>query len=136
MSFPLYFGLLHFLADIYRNNIIRSICNSFESALNPQERLLLPQNRGSILRNHIFYELREIVVKIGHFFLDFYVKLGYLKFMFRSLISFVLRISLIAMLLAFVWQFVEPKTQLMRILRAALLVLGLLAILAVIRITG
>jgi hypothetical protein len=40
------------------------------------------------------------------------------------------------MLLAFVWKFVEPKTQLMRVLRAALLVLGLLAILAVIRITG
>ena len=56
--------------------------------------------------------------------------------MLRSIIFFVLRISLIAALWAFVWKFVEPKTQLMRVLRAALLVLGLLAILAVIKITG
>jgi len=56
--------------------------------------------------------------------------------MFRSIIFFVLRISLIAMLWAFVWRFIEPKTQLMRVLRAALLVLGLLAILAMLRITG
>jgi hypothetical protein len=55
--------------------------------------------------------------------------------MLRSIIFFVLRISLIAALWAFVWKFVEPKTQLMRVLRAALLVLGLLAILAVIKIT-
>jgi membrane-bound ClpP family serine protease len=44
--------------------------------------------------------------------------------------------SLVVAIWAFVWRFVEPKTQLMRILRAALLVLGLLAVLAVIRITG
>jgi hypothetical protein len=56
--------------------------------------------------------------------------------MFIAIVSFVLRISLIVALWAFVWRFVEPKTQLMRILRAALLVLGLLAVLAVIRITG
>jgi hypothetical protein len=56
--------------------------------------------------------------------------------MFRSIIFFVLRISLIVTLWAFVWRFVEPKTQLVRILRAALLVLGLLAVLALIRITG
>jgi hypothetical protein len=56
--------------------------------------------------------------------------------MLRTIVFFVLRISLIAALWAFVWKFVEPKTQLMRVLRAALLVLGLLAILAVIKITG
>jgi len=56
--------------------------------------------------------------------------------MLSNIIFFVLRVSLIATLWAFVWHFVEPKTQLMRILRAALLVLGLLAILAVIKITG
>jgi len=56
--------------------------------------------------------------------------------MLRSIVFFVLRILLIAALWAFVWKFVEPKTQFMRVLRAALLVLGLLAILAVIKITG
>ena len=56
--------------------------------------------------------------------------------MFRSLVFFALRLSLVATILAFVWRYVEPKTQLMRIARAALLVLGLLAVLAVARITG
>jgi len=56
--------------------------------------------------------------------------------MFRDMVSFVLRVSLIVALWAFVWRYVEPKTQLMRILRAALLMLGLLGILALLRITG
>jgi len=56
--------------------------------------------------------------------------------MFGSTISLVLRIWLIVAFWAFIWRFVEPRTQLMRILRAALLLLGLLAILAVLRITG
>ena len=56
--------------------------------------------------------------------------------MFRDIVLFVLRISLIVALWAFVWKFIEPKTQLMRVLRAALLVLGLLAILAMLKITG
>jgi len=73
---------------------------------------------------------------MGHLFLDLKVNIGYYKYMLRSIVFFVLRISLIAALWAFVWKFVEPKTQLMRVLRAALLVLGLLAILAVIKITG
>lgn len=77
-----------------------------------------------------------MTVKIGHFLLDLYVKIDYLDYMFRSLVFFVLRISLIAALWASVWKFIEPKTQLMRILRAALLVLGLLVILAVLKITG
>ena len=68
--------------------------------------------------------------------LDLAVKIGYFGFMFRDLIFFVLRISLVATIWVFVWRFIEPKTQLMRILRAALLVLGLLVVLAVIRITG
>jgi len=62
--------------------------------------------------------------------------MGYFRLMFRNIVFFVLRISLIATIWAFVWRFIEPKTQLMRILRTALLVLGLLAVLAVIRITG
>lgn len=56
--------------------------------------------------------------------------------MIISIISIVLRISLIVALWAFVWRFVEPRTQLTRILRAALLVLGLLVVLAMIRIAG
>ena len=62
--------------------------------------------------------------------------MGYYKYMFRDIVFFILRISLIVALWAFVWKFIEPKTQLMRVLRAALLVLGLLAILAMLKITG
>ena len=56
--------------------------------------------------------------------------------MFRSIIFFTLRLSLVATTFAFVWRYLEPKTQLMRIMRAALLVLGLLAVLAVVKVTG
>jgi len=56
--------------------------------------------------------------------------------MLRNLVFFVLRISLIAALWASVWKLIEPKTQLLRVLRAALLVLGLLVILAMLKVTG
>ncbi|MHC4430692.1 MAG: hypothetical protein ACYTBS_02520 [Planctomycetota bacterium] len=56
--------------------------------------------------------------------------------MFRSIVLFALRLSLVAVTVAFVWRHVEPKTQLMRIVRATLLVLCLLAVLAVVRIAG
>ena len=56
--------------------------------------------------------------------------------MLRNIVFFVLRISLIAALWASVWKLIEPKTQLMRVLRAALLVLGLLVILAMLKVTG
>jgi hypothetical protein len=56
--------------------------------------------------------------------------------MFRSIVLFALRLSLVAVTFAFVWRLVEPKTQLMRIVRATLLVLCLLAVLAVVRIAG
>jgi len=68
--------------------------------------------------------------------LDLSAKIGYRKDMIQSLIFFVLRILLIAALWAFVWKFIEPKTQLMRVLRAALLVLGLLVILVMLKATG
>lgn len=67
--------------------------------------------------------------------LDLAGKIGYLRVML-SIASFILRILLIVMIWAFVWRFVEPKTQLMRVLRAALLVLCLLGAMAVIKITG
>ncbi len=75
-------------------------------------------------------------VNLGYFLLDCNDKIGYYEYMFRDIVLFVLRLSLIAMFWAFVWRFVEPKTQFMRVIRAALLVLGLLAILAMLRITG
>ena len=56
--------------------------------------------------------------------------------MFTEFISFILRISLIVALWAFVWKLLEPRTQLMRILRAAVLLLGLLGVLAVLKMTG
>jgi hypothetical protein len=74
--------------------------------------------------------------KIGNKLLDFNVKIGYYKYMLRNIVFFVLRISLIAALWASVWKLIEPKTQLMRVLRAALLVLGLLVILAMLKVTG
>jgi hypothetical protein len=54
----------------------------------------------------------------------------------KDIISFVLRIGLVVGLWGFVWSFVEPRTQLMRVLRAALLVLGLLGVWAVLTIAG
>ena len=56
--------------------------------------------------------------------------------MFTDFVSLILRISLIAALWAFVWKLLKPRTQLMRILRAAVLLLGLLGILVILRITG
>ncbi len=75
-------------------------------------------------------------VKIGRFLLDNCVKIGYYTYMLRDMVFFVLRISLIVTLWISVWKFIEPKTQLMRILRAALLVLGLLVVLSILKITG
>ena len=80
--------------------------------------------------------LTNIYVNMGYFMLDSCVKIGYCGYMFRNLVFIVLRISLIAALWAFVWKFIEPKTQLMRVLRAALLVLGLLVILTMLKVTG
>jgi hypothetical protein len=62
--------------------------------------------------------------------------MGYNVYMVKDIISFVLRIGLVVALWGFVWSFVEPRTQLMRVLRAALLVLGLLGVWAVLTIAG
>ena len=75
-------------------------------------------------------------VKMDSFRLTSGVKLGYYMTMFTDFISFILRISLIVVLWTFVWRLLEPRTQLMRILRAAVLILGLLGILVVLRMTG
>lgn len=73
---------------------------------------------------------------MGNFHLTLRVKMGYNVAMVGSIVLFVLRMGLIAVLWAFIWRVVEPRTQLMRILRAALLLLGLLGILVVLRLTG
>jgi hypothetical protein len=56
--------------------------------------------------------------------------------MFVNTLSFVVRLWIIIAFWLFVWKVVEPKTQLMRVLRAALLVIGFLGILGLLRITG
>jgi hypothetical protein len=56
--------------------------------------------------------------------------------MVGSVIIFVLRICLVAVAGAFFWRLIEPKTQQARILRAGLLVVGLLVTWAVVRIIG
>jgi len=68
--------------------------------------------------------------------LTLFVNIGYNYVMVASFISFVLRILLVVVLWFFVWRFIEPKTQLMRILRVGLLVLCLLGVLAMLKITG
>ena len=51
-------------------------------------------------------------------------------------IIFVLRLCLVAVVGTFLWRLIEPKTQQARILRAGLLVVGLLITWAVVRIIG
>ena len=50
--------------------------------------------------------------------------------------NFILRLGLVIWFWAFVWRFIKPKTQRMRIVRAGLLLLGLLGIFAALRFTG
>ena len=76
------------------------------------------------------------MLKWGIFELTLHVKMGYNKNMLINTVSFFLRICLIAVFWFVVWKYIEPKTQRMRIFRAALLVLGLLVILAMVRIAG
>ncbi|HUT29391.1 MAG TPA: hypothetical protein VMX13_06340 [Sedimentisphaerales bacterium] len=56
--------------------------------------------------------------------------------MLRGLLTIVLRISLIAAICGLVWGVVQPRTQLMRIVRAALLLVCLLVVLVVLRLAG
>jgi hypothetical protein len=62
--------------------------------------------------------------------------MGYYVTMMGEKVLFILRLLLIAAVWVFVWRLVQPKTQAMRILRAALLILALLTVLAVTRVTG
>ena len=64
------------------------------------------------------------------------VKISYNIVMFIDIISFVLRAAVIVTLWICIWRFVEPRTQLMRVFRAALLVACLLTVLVVLRSAG
>ena len=75
-------------------------------------------------------------VIMGHFLLDFDVKIGYVGCMFRTIVLVALRLSLIVAIWGFIWHYLEPKTQLMRVMRAALLVLCLLGVMAVVKLAG
>ena len=75
-------------------------------------------------------------VKIGNLCLNQAAKMGYNECMLVNFISIVLRISLVAAIWICLWRFVQPRTQSMRLLRAALLVLCLLGVLLVLRVTG
>lgn len=55
--------------------------------------------------------------------------------MLLNTVHFVLRLALVILIWACIWRYMKPRNQLMRILRAALLVLSMLGALAVIRIT-
>ena len=63
-------------------------------------------------------------------------KLVYNSKMVASVIIFVLRICLVAVVATFFWQLIEPKTKQARVIRAGLLVAGMLVVLVVVRIFG
>jgi hypothetical protein len=56
--------------------------------------------------------------------------------MMVDILQFILRLVLTGAICGFVWTVIRPRTQSMRILRAALLVCCLLAVLAVLRGAG
>ncbi len=75
-------------------------------------------------------------VKIRKVQLALIVKIGYIVFMLHDGIVILLRVFLIALVWGFIWRYVRPKSQLMRVFRAALLVICLLGVLVFVRITG
>ena len=56
--------------------------------------------------------------------------------MVGSIIIFVLRICLVAVVAAFFWRLIEPRNKQARVIRAGLLVVGMLVVLIVVRIFG
>jgi hypothetical protein len=63
-------------------------------------------------------------------------KIVYNLNMVGSLIILILRICLVTVVGMFFWRLIEPKTKHARVLRAGLLVVGLLATLVVVRTIG
>ena len=54
----------------------------------------------------------------------------------HNIVSFFLRLLAVVCVWLLVWRLIEPQTQVRRVLRAGLLVLGLLGILAALKATG
>ena len=77
-----------------------------------------------------------LYVKMGNLRLTPPAIIGYNNGMLRSFLSLALRISLIAAIWLLVWRLIRPRTQLMRILRAAFLLACLLVVLALLRVTA
>jgi len=75
-------------------------------------------------------------VKIGKLILTKNDNIVYNLDMVGSIIIFVLRICLVGVVTAFFWQLIEPKTKQARVLRAGLLVVGMLVVLIVVKIFG
>ena len=75
-------------------------------------------------------------VKIGNSCLTWKDNIVYTLNMVGSAIIFVLRICLVAVVATFLWRLIEPKTKQARVLRAGLLVVGLLVTWAVVRVIG
>jgi hypothetical protein len=73
---------------------------------------------------------------MGKIYLTKNDKMVYNSNMVGSLIIFVLRICLVAVVATFFWRLIEPKTKQARALRAGLLVVGMLVVLVVVRIFG
>ncbi len=73
---------------------------------------------------------------MGYFILTLPGKIGYISGMATDLVLFVFRLLLTIAICGFVWSLVKPRTQSMRVLRAALLVLCLLVALYVLRGAG
>jgi len=75
-------------------------------------------------------------VKMESFGLTGIVKIGYTLNIMSDLLFFILKLSLVVVVSAFIWRLFEPKTQRARIFRAALLALALLVTLAVVQSIG
>ena len=73
---------------------------------------------------------------MGKFSLDFFGEIGYNNLMIANFMIFLLRIGVVIAFWGFIWKVIEPRTQCRRIVRALLLTLGLLGILAVLRTVG
>ena len=61
--------------------------------------------------------------------------MGYNIAMLADAFTFLLRICLVVVIWLAVWRLIQPRTRMLRILRAALLALAMLAILALVKIT-
>lgn len=96
-------------------------------------------NRGTLLSVHIYKTEETIllsIVKIGNLRLTSPVKIGYNGQMNHNIITFFLRLVFVACVWLLAWRLTQPRTQPGRVFRAAVLTIGLLAILAALKANG